>query len=121
MNIGKWNTLQDMAARDLRCDRGDLEYEYRGDSFHRMTGCGRQADYLLYCPIGCVWMRPPMREAAFSLDCPRPQLSFTPLGRGHVGIEGCGQRASYVARCSDRGSCEWVLEERRARRRRSPR
>lgn len=121
MNPGKWNTLQDMAARDLRCDRSDLEYEYRGNAFHRMTGCGRHTDYLLHCPIGCVWMRPPLRQASFNLDCPRGELTIVPLGSGHIGIEGCGERLSYVTSCTDRGACNWVLEARGTRRRRGRR
>jgi hypothetical protein len=95
MTRRRYSNLREIALRDLGCS--PEKYEYVGDDIHRMYGCGKQEDYVLYCPGTrvCTWLPSPRPQAAFEMNCPEHLLTLTQLTKTSYGIEGCNRRRSY--------------------------
>jgi hypothetical protein len=110
MNARRYAALEERAEVAITCPIPQISYSYV-EGLHRMTGCGRQVDSVMYCAGGwtCIWLDSPAKDAAFATNCPVAQLQVTRIDETKYGVSGCNQRIAYVVRCHGL-QCGWVSD-----------
>lgn len=109
MNARRFSALLDRASAELECPTTQLGYTH-AQGLHRVSGCQRQADYVMYCSgWSCVWLDSPAKDAAFATNCAASQLQVTRIDDTKYGVAGCNQRIAYVVRCHGL-QCGWVSD-----------
>lgn len=112
MNARRYANLEKQSEERLGCTE-KLKYTYLGENMHRMSGCAKQTEYLLYCVGGsCHWIDSPAHRAEHDLGCPAADVNVVTLSKQTRGVSGCGKKTAYVLHCIPQGlgmSCDWLL------------
>lgn len=90
--------LMAIIERDSGCDTGEQVYSYiDSNQIHRIKGCNKKFDYILYCAGYCHWVSIDKlkQRAEFDLDCGE-ELNVSKIGETTWGVKGCSKRASYI-------------------------